>query len=163
MNGFINTILVTVISVGVIISSMMQGSAFYYDFDEEGKEVLICEVMDLEEDNNIEENIKYTLTYLFDNINDRYTFIPESVKVSNILYINGSLYVEVSSDMLNYGGNMRESAIVDQLLCTVFSFDEINDFTLEIEGEREFLVEGTIINGYTRDKWNERMKLDNEN
>lgn len=163
MNGFINTILVTVISVGVITSSMMHGNAFYYDFDEEGKEVLIYEVMDLEEDSNIEENIKYTLTYLFENRNDKYTFIPEGVNVSNILYINGSLYVEVSSDMLNYGGNMRESAIVNQLLCTVFSFDEVNDFTFEVEGDREFLVEGTIINGYTRDKWKERMKLDNEN
>ncbi len=160
MNIMMNTIIVTVIMLGLVTNPVLiKASTFYYEFDQEGREQFVDEEIEFRDNNNTEENIQYILQCLFDNTNDRWSFIPKDVILTHILYINGSLEIEVSDDILDYGGTAREIAMVDQILATVFSFEEIDSFTLLVKGERKFLVEGTIINGYTRDNWKERMDL----
>lgn len=158
MNMVFNAIIVAVITVGLVTNpASIKGSTFYFEFDDEGRERIVCEEIVFQDNKNVEENIQYILQSLFDNTKEWDSFIPKNVTVTNILYINGSLDIELSEDILDYGGTAWEIAMVDQILATVFSIEEIERFTLLIKGDRKILVEGTIINEYTREKWKERM------
>ncbi|GKX28130.1 hypothetical protein SH1V18_06100 [Vallitalea longa] len=158
------SLLVTCIAIGLITNSIMvKQSIFFYDFDqcEEGK--IVNKEIEFKNNKNLEENIQYTLQSLFDNDDELNSFIPFGVKITNILYINGSLEIQISRNILNYGGTATEDALVNQILATVFDFEEINEFTLFIEDNDDLLVEGTSINKYTRNDWEERMKTIEEN
>lgn len=136
----------------------MKTSLFYYDFTEEGIEYYVEDHITYEDQGNIEANIAYTLQKLCENKGGYYSCIPKGVSVKHVLFMNGTLEVALSREILNYGGTARETAMVNQLLATVFSIDDVQEFTLYIEGNGKLLVEGTVINGYTRDKWNERIE-----
>ncbi len=131
-------------------------SLFYYVFDENGHERFIEDIIEFEHQGNDEANIKYGLQELFDNHRNLNSAVPEGVIIKRILYINGSLDVEVSKDIMNYGGTAREVEMVNQILATVFAYDKVEKFTLLIQENGKLLVEGTEINGYTRDEWEER-------
>jgi germination protein M len=164
MHSVINGIIVSCITIGLVISEVsMESNIYYYEFDQQDEGILVSEEIKLQDNKNVEENIRYTLQALFDNDKDYYSFVPKDVTITNILYINGSLEVEVSEDILNYGGTAREISMVDQILATVFDNKEIEKFSLFIEGDREVLNEGTSIKEYTRDEWKERMEVINEN
>lgn len=153
------SILVTCIAIGLIASSVMVNQdIFYYDFTESEEGKMINKEIEFEDNKNLEENIQYTLQSLFDNDDESDSFIPYGVKITKILYIKGSLEVEVSNNILNYGGTAAEDGIVNQILATVFDFEEINEFSLFIEDDDDLLVEGTSIDKYTRNDWKERMK-----
>ncbi|MCT4685863.1 GerMN domain-containing protein [Vallitalea sp.] len=159
MYSVINAFVVSLITMGLVINTVsMKSNIFYYEFEQQDEGILTSQEIDLKDNKNVEENIRYTLQYLFDNNEGYYSFIPEKVTITNILFINGSLEIEVSEDMLNYGGTAREISMVDQILATVFANNEIEEFSLFIEGDREVLNEGTTIKEYTRDEWEERMK-----
>ncbi|GMQ59461.1 hypothetical protein AN1V17_38580 [Vallitalea sediminicola] len=160
MYSVINAFIVSCITIGLVINSgSIDSNIFYYEFEKEEEGILINKEIVFEDNKNTEENIRYTLQCLFDNNEVYYSFIPNEVTITNILFINGSLELEVSENILNYGGTAREISMVDQILATVFNNEEIDEFSLFIEGGRDFLNEGTSINKYTRDEWEERMKL----
>ncbi|GMQ62298.1 GerMN domain-containing protein [Vallitalea maricola] len=164
MYSVINAFVVSLITMGLVINIIsMKSNIFYYEFEKQDEGILTSQEIDLKNNKNVEENIRYTLQYLFDNNEGHYSFIPEEVTITNILFINGSLEIEVSEDILNYGGTAREMSMVDQILATVFSINEVEEFSLFIEGNREVLNEGTSIKGYTRDEWEERMKTIEQN
>ncbi|WP_304943418.1 GerMN domain-containing protein [Vallitalea guaymasensis] len=164
MYSVINALVVSLITMGLVINTVsMKSNIFYYEFEKQDEGILTSEEIDLKNNKNVEENIRYTLQYLFDNNKGHYSFIPEEVTITNILFINGSLEIEVSEDILNYGGTAREISMVDQILATVFSVNDIEEFSLFIEGDREVLNEGTSIKEYTRDEWEERMNTIEQN
>lgn len=91
---------------------------------------------------------------------DRCIF-PEGTKLNKVIVIDRSLLLDFSEHLLNYGGTERERLLIKTILDIAFSFDEINDVTIAIDGEVENLVEGSIVNGYTRGKW-EKEREDND-
>ena len=71
--------------------------------------------------------------------------VPEKVKLLAAEIENGCLILNVSEDILRYGGNAYERALVLQLMKTASSFPGIEYLTLLIEGESHPLTEGRII------------------
>lgn len=131
-----------------------------------------------EENNNIVELTKYkvnvtkssnekmiedTLELLIANNNNKLTFIPNNVNINMVILIEGELYIDFSKEILNYGGNTWEESLVNQILAVLFQFEDIYSITFLIDGKKENLVEGTIINSYTRIKWKERNVINEEN
>lgn len=149
---FINT-LFTVTFLTLSINSVNSDVNFYNINIGEDK---IVEYSKQElDDRHMEVLVWNTLQTLFQNKNDNPTLIPKNVKINNMLLINGELEVELSKEILNYGGSMWEQGLIDEILTTIFCIDEIKQVTLTIE-DRSVFVEGSEINGYTRNEWNER-------
>lgn len=164
MKNLVQIIIIASLVTEIVINPVIiKGNTYYYEFNGQGEGKLVSDEIEFETMGNAQDNIQHILECLFNNEEKFYSFIPEGVTITNILYINGELDVEVSEDILNYGGTAREISMVDQILATVFSYDEVNTFTLYIEEEREYLVEGMSINKYTRDKWKERIELIGKN
>lgn len=156
----INKSIMVICMVMELISSltMLEQNIFYYDLTKSEAGKMINQEIEFTCNKNIEEDIIYTLKQLFSNEHILTTFIPNGVRVTNILYINNSLEIEISNELLDYGGTMRENMLIDQILATIFDFDEINELTIYIEDSDNLFVEGTSIEKYTRNDWEERMK-----
>jgi hypothetical protein len=119
------------------------------------KDVIVTEEY-ISEVPEIIENIKNSLTSLF-NVNDgEFNVFPDGTKVNDVLYYDGEVVIDFSQEILNYGGMMWEDEIINQILSTVFLNLEIEEVTLTIDKNLYYFVEGTEINGYTREKWSER-------
>ncbi|MBC7958899.1 MAG: GerMN domain-containing protein [Vallitaleaceae bacterium] len=86
------------------------------------------------------------------------SLIPSGTHLNRALVLDGHLLLDFSQQLLNYGGTSWEEALVDELLSTAFSVDGVQWVTIRIDGECQNLVEGTTINRYTRENWNERKE-----
>lgn len=89
-------------------------------------------------------------------IMDANSIIPSGTKVLNVIHLDEDLLIDFSTEFLSYGGNTYEEALVSLILETGFSFPEVNSITVYIAGELQNFVEGSEINRYTRDAWQER-------
>ncbi|WP_341878062.1 GerMN domain-containing protein [Defluviitalea saccharophila] len=85
--------------------------------------------------------------------------IPEGTKLIHYSFENHHLILNFSEDIKNYGGTATEQWIVYKILSTGFSIPEVESITVLIEGRKDYLPEGTIIDGYKKEVWlEERMK-----
>lgn len=101
----------------------------------------------------LQEIISGTIeTLLIYNQTDK-KLLPDGTKLNKVIVIDKSLLLDFSEELLDYGGTQREKELVNQLLDIAFGFKEINKISIAINGEVKNLVEGTLINGYTREKW----------
>ena len=96
---------------------------------------------------------------LGNNFNVEESIIPKEVKIMDIRVENSSLYLNISKDIKNYGGTLTEQWIVYQILDTGFAISGVENITVLIEGQEDYLPEGTIIKSYSKEEWlEERMK-----
>ncbi len=130
-------------------------SLYYYELDNSGFEELKDEKIIIRS-SSTEDRIYRTMTHLLENDNNKITCIPKNVKVSFILMMHGYLELEFSEEILNYGGTMCEAGMLNQILATLFSIEEVEKITLYIQGHDNIFVEGAVVNEYTRDEWQER-------
>ena len=80
--------------------------------------------------------------------------ISSQTKILSVQWEGEKLIVNVSKEISSYGGgNAMEYALVSEILNYVFSIPEVETFTLLIEGEEEYLPEGTQILNYSRDEY----------
>lgn len=85
-------------------------------------------------------------------------FIPSQTKILSVQWDGKILVVDVSKEIGDYGGGTAiEHEIMCQLLNTAFSIQEVEVFTLLIEGEEKYLPEGTEILNYTRERYLENV------
>ena len=83
-------------------------------------------------------------------------YIPSQTEILSVQWSEGTLTIDVSSDITSYGGgNAMEYAILCGLLEMAFSIPQVESFTLLIEGQASCLPEGTQILDYTRERYNE--------
>ncbi|TCT12154.1 hypothetical protein EDC18_11460 [Natranaerovirga pectinivora] len=106
----------------------------------------------------VESKVRILCDNLFNNEDEYISLIPGTPEIIYLDYKDQHLELTVTNDIMNYGGNSWEWDLVNQLLSTLFSVDEINRVTINIYGEAYFR-EGTVINQYTREQWNERKKI----
>ena len=71
--------------------------------------------------------------------------VPQGVEVLSIEMADGLLTVDVSEDILGYGGSAFERALVAQLKQIASDIPGADSLTLLIEGEEGLLVQGTAI------------------
>ncbi|PKM50919.1 MAG: hypothetical protein CVV02_09385 [Firmicutes bacterium HGW-Firmicutes-7] len=105
-----------------------------------------------------QQNIKEVYEILMETQN--FYVIPEGSILNKVVVLEDEVFLDFSKELLNYGGNRWEEELVKILLDTAFSFENINYVTVAIDGEIKNLVEGTIINRYTRENW---MKGNDDN
>ena len=72
--------------------------------------------------------------------------IPHNVKVLNVSLANGLLTVDVSADILSYGGSAFERALAEQLIKIAAEIPSAEKFTLTTDGVLRPLIYGTEIN-----------------
>lgn len=74
-------------------------------------------------------------------------WVPAGVAVLGTSLNDGILTVDVSEEILNYGGNAFEAELVAELAAIAATVPGAEHFSLTIEGQRSPLAEGYIIEG----------------
>lgn len=113
---------------------------------------------DLINTSKIEQYYLEEFSQVINQSKDEFKLIPEGTSINRLIVIDQTLMVDFSEGILCYGGSAWEEAIVNKLLDIAFSRDEIDTVVVLINGKVENFVEGTLINGYTRKKWEEGEK-----
>lgn len=95
---------------------------------------------------------------IFDNFFNRcdneVNFVPEDTELLDVKLYDGHLELYVSEAICDYGGGTAwEIALVDGILSTAFTLDDVEDVTLYIDGTVECLPEGTILDRYRKDDY----------
>lgn len=146
------------VSMGMVVCNPNINSLnayVYYHHEENDNCTLIGKLIETE-NLSLEGRIQEIFEKLLDNEDDEMTLIPEGTILNKVIVIDYNLLLDFSKEFLGYGGTMWEEGLIDQVLLTAFQYEEINSVTIAIDGEIKNLVEGTLINGYTRKKWEER-------
>lgn len=113
-------------------------------------------LIEVSNDMAIENNIEQAFEELLQEDQGEFLLIPERTRINEVLVLDGNLYLDFSEEILNYGGNQWEYELTNKLLTRAFLNDAINSVTITINKQTKNFVEGTIINRYTRENWNER-------
>lgn len=94
-----------------------------------------------------------------DTSKEEENLIPEGTRLIDFKFENGSLTLNFSEEIKNYGGTLKEQWIVYKILSTGFSIEGVQSITVLIEGQKDYLPEGTMIDAYEKKEWlEERMK-----
>lgn len=103
---------------------------------------------------DVKAEIETAFYSLVVDVETKNEFIPSQTKVLSVQWDGKTLVVDVSKEIGDYGGGTAiEHEIMCQLLNTAFSIQEVEVFTLLIEGEEKYLPEGTEILNYTRQRY----------
>lgn len=113
-------------------------------------------------DIHLENELKDSYEMIFAQKYEDFQLIPLGTKINKIVVDEGNVLVDFSREILNYGGNTWEDAMINQLLGVAFAFEQVNSVTFTIDNNTENFVEGSVIYRYTRINWNERNYLYNE-
>lgn len=93
--------------------------------------------------------VKYQAWVMFTEIFGRHNFdfVPQDVRVLAVNFDNydGHLTLDVSAEIMNYGGTYFEYYFVKKLIKNATSLEEVCYFTLLVEGELIHLPEGVKI------------------
>lgn len=123
-----------------------------YTYDEQV--YVESEQVHVEVEDNVEARAKKVFDALIVDGETKNEFISSQTQVLGVQWDGNTLILDVSKDISSYGGGTAiEYEIMCQLLNTAFSIQEVECFTLLIEGEEEYLPEGTKILGYTRQRY----------
>lgn len=138
---------------------------YYYDYRIEGQTSLLQESKYEFNSEDIEEKIYELFANLVAiNYNEnRYNLINKDVDIKSVYFDKGKLEVSFSKEVLNYGGTMWETDMIDQFLSTFFSVEEVESISFYINRETTLFVEGTEIVDFNRNQLKGRLKRDNEN
>ncbi len=82
-------------------------------------------------------------------------FVPEGTRLLSTMIICDTLYVNVSSEIKNYGGIYYEKHLMAQIVRTGLEINGVDKVTLLIDGEISLLNEGSLL--YKATKYEELM------
>lgn len=106
------------------------------------------------------EEVEELFKLLFgDTFKEEANLVPEGTEIIDFQFKDGAFILNLSKEIKNYGGTLTEWWIVDRILFVGFSIPNVESITLLIEGQRDYLPEGTMIDSYEKEVWlEERMK-----
>lgn len=113
-------------------------------------------LIEVSNDMAIENDIQQAFEQLLQEEQGEFLLIPEGTRINEVLVLDGDMFLDFSEEILNYGGNQWEYELTNKLLAIAFLNDAICNVTITINKQTKNFVEGTIINRYTRENWNER-------
>lgn len=147
------TILVIMLGILFLFPERVQagqnGHLHYYSPDGKGGLVWVEEEMGPDERAAAEERAFILFQAFFEG--EHVGFVPDGVRLLNVQSKNGVLYVDVSREILAYGGSYYERCLISQIVRTALDMDGVDSVTLLIEGEVCALAEGSFIDGES--KW----------
>lgn len=144
---------------GNVVQAETYKAMFY---EEKGHDVSPVEVeMLVEEESDECETYKALFEKLLAmNYNEKQIqLIPEKTTIKQARFEQAHLQVVFSDDITTYGGNSYEYYMINQLLYMAFAIETVDEVSLSIHG-RDYFVEGSVIEHYSRDTYLERMKKD---
>ena len=95
---------------------------------------------------SVEVKAMQIFSEIFDNSHER-NYIPHSVRVLDTFFHKeyAHLVLNLSPEVLNYGGTHFEWHFVQILLMNAANMEEVGYFTVLIDGQLQYLPEGTKI------------------
>ena len=88
-------------------------------------------------------------TEVFNNIDpDKMIFAPHGVAVLDVFFFSeySHLVVNLSAEIMMYGGTYFEYRLVEKLLANATAMPDVAHFTVLVDGQPTYLPEGTRIN-----------------
>jgi len=82
---------------------------------------------------------------VFKQVFDKTVFVPQGVKVLDVFFHNeyAHLVINLSAEILNYGGTYFEYRLVTKLLMNASGIRGVGYFSIMIDGQWRYLPEGT--------------------
>ncbi len=122
----------------------------YYLKDDDVYGNILTQSFIISDSENLAEKIFITLDKLFNDI-PNVQYVPENTEVINVEQIGEKAYINLSEDILGYGGGSTyEVGLVRQLLENIFQYSDINIVSIVINDEKRYFPEGSLIYGYER-------------
>ena len=121
---------------------------FFYEIDAAGEEVLNYYYITIPARLSVEHRALVIFSEIFDNYNpNKMVFVPPDVRILDVLFLAGSshLILNLSSDILNFGGTHFEYKLIHKLLTNAAGVGEAAYFTILIDGQNQYFPEGALI------------------
>ena len=121
---------------------------FYYEIGIDGEEMLSYYHITIPPWLSAENRALIIFSEIFDNFNpDKMIFVPPDVRILDIIFHAeyAHLILNLSTDILNFGGTHFEYRLISKLLVNAANIREAGYFSVWIDGQRQYLPEGTIV------------------
>ncbi len=122
----------------------------YYLEDDNVYASMLSQTFEIKNTYNTAEKTFITLDKLFNSVQN-INYVPKDTKILNVEKIGKKVYVNISGEILSYGGGSTyEVGLVRQLLYNIFQFDETEIVSIFIENKKSYFPEGTLIYNYEK-------------
>ena len=121
---------------------------FYYEIDGDGEEMLAYYHIIIPAWLSVENRALIIFSEIFDNHNpSKMIYAPPNVQILGISFhaTDSHLILNLSPDILNYGGTHFEYKLIHKLLANAANITNVNYLTILIDGQRQYFPEGTLI------------------
>jgi len=121
---------------------------FFYQIDDDGEEVLAYYLITIPAWLSTEHRALVIFSEIFDNFNpDKMIYAPPNVRILDIFFhaSNSHLILNLSADILNFGGTHFEYRLIHKLLINAAGIKEVDSLTILIDGQRQYFPEGTKV------------------
>ncbi len=115
---------------------------YFYSISE-GEDCLEYAELNFTEDHTASQRAYALFGLLFSEPYNSY--LPDDTRIIAANLVENTLIINVSDEILNYGGSYNERRVKELLLTNAFGIKGVDFVTLQIEGECGILPEGTII------------------
>jgi len=121
---------------------------FYHKIDEDDEAFLVSYIIQVPSYLSVENRAMVVFSNIFDNTYvDEIIFVPKDVHIIDVFFSEeyAHLVINLSAEMLNYGGTYFEYRLVEKLIANAAALEEVAYFTILTEGQSLHLPEGTLI------------------
>lgn len=123
-------------------------NVFFYEVSNQGEDILSSYSITIPYWLNTQQRAFIVFNEIFNNFDpDKMIYAPPNVQVLDVFFhpYEAHLILNVSDEILNYGGTHFEYRLVNKLLKNAGNIPGVGYFTVLIEGRREHLPEGIKI------------------
>ena len=124
---------------------------FFYEVSEQGEDVLSSYILTIPYWLNTQQRAFIVFNEIFNNFDpEKMIYVPPDVQVLDVFFhpYDAHLILNVSSEILNYGGTHFEDRLVTKLIKNAGNIPGVGYFTVLIDGQREYLPEGIMIHEF---------------
>lgn len=121
---------------------------FYYIVDDDGEDILNYYHISIPAWLCTQNRALIVFTEIFDNFNpDKMIYVPPGVRILNIIFCEytAHLTINLSTEILNYGGTHFEYRLVNKLLKNTVSIHGVSYLTILIDSQHQYFPEGMEI------------------
>lgn len=121
---------------------------YYFEICETGNATLANYIITIPSWLTVEHRAQVVFSQIFNNISpEKMVFSPQNVTILDVFFHReyAHLIVNVSAEILSYGGTTFEHYLVEKLLLNATALGQVGTFTLLIEGQPRHLPEGILL------------------
>ncbi|MDR2183036.1 MAG: GerMN domain-containing protein [Clostridiales bacterium] len=121
---------------------------FFFEIGDDGEDVLNYYHIAVPSRLSVEDRAIVVFSEIFDNADaDKMIYAPPQVRILDIIFHGAAshLVVNLSAEILNYGGTHFEDRLIYKLLINAAGIGNVAYLTILIDGRPQYFPEGTII------------------